>query len=97
MNIDSSALKNNVDTSEQGAEAIASTLGPKNLNAIQNAKTVRKESIYKKNYEKSFGEYFSELQQALDDEIFIKRTSNINYMAKKWSNLQAYIVCVLAF
>ena len=44
------------------------------------------------NYNKSFREYLDELKQACASDIYIKRTSNIKYMAKKWSNIQAYIV-----
>lgn len=43
-------------------------------------------------YNKPFGDYLEELRQACQHDIFIKRTSNIKYQPKKWSNIQAYIV-----
>jgi hypothetical protein len=44
------------------------------------------------NYNKTFRDYLEELRQACDNDIFIKRTSNIKYKSKKWANIQAYII-----
>lgn len=49
-------------------------------------------ATFMSNYNKPFGEYLEELREACHQDIFIKRTANIKYQPKKWSNIQAYIV-----
>lgn len=109
MNIDSAPLKSNVDNTEQ-AKAILSALTNSHLASTSESENKKKQEAAKilpttdanrrnvallaNNYNKPFREYLDELKQACASDIYIKRTSNIKYMAKKWSNIQAYIVSV---
>lgn len=101
MNIDSGPLKSNVDTSDQAHMALMriEASSRKNSTTKKSSETGSSknelDSSFLSSYNKPFGEYLEELRQACQHDIFIKRTSNIKYQPKKWSNIQAYIVIEL--
>lgn len=76
MNIDSAPLKTNISNDE-------SFINNQLLNGFKRAN---------KDYNKTFQDYLEELRKACDNDLYIKRTNNIKYPIKKWSNIQAYII-----